>query len=91
MRDQQKLFEPLSAQSDKALTQGSAKSQPSIEWNPVELKFVADKPDGPPLAGVQVQLTNMARDSGIPSLGAKSDQQGIVRFERVHYGNYDLS
>jgi hypothetical protein len=91
MRDQQKLFERLLAQSEKALAQGGAKSQPSIEWNPVELKFVADKPDGPPLSGVQLQLTNMDRDSGIPSVAGKSDERGMVRFERVHYGNYDLS
>jgi hypothetical protein len=91
MRDQQKLFERLLAQSEKVLTQGAAKSQPSIEWNPVELKFVADKPDGPPLSGVQIQLTNMDRDSGIPSVAGKSDERGIVRFERVHYGNYSLS
>jgi hypothetical protein len=90
MRDQQKLFERLLAQSEKALTQGSAKSQPSIEWNPLELKFVADKPDGPPLAGVQVSLRNLGKESEIPSLDGKSNERGIVRFQRVHYGNYDL-
>jgi hypothetical protein len=90
MRDQQILFERLLAQSEKALTQGSAKSQPSIEWNPVELKFVSGKKDGPPLSGVQIYLNHRAEDSGIPSMGGKSDEHGIVRFERVHYGDYRL-
>jgi hypothetical protein len=90
MRDQQKLFERLLAQSEKALTQGSAKSQPSIEWNPVELKFVAGKNDGPPLSGVQVYLDHRTEGSGIPSMAGKSDERGIVRFERVHYGDYRL-
>jgi hypothetical protein len=88
MRDQQKLFERLLAQSEKALTQRGAGSSESIEWNPVELKFVAGSKDGAPVPGVSARMWSSAEGSNIPELSGESDQSGIVRFERVHFGSY---
>ena len=90
LQEQQKQFERLLGRSERMLLQNSAKPSPSMEWNPIELKFVGAKENGPPLPGVNVTLEISAEGSGIPPLQGVSDAQGIVRFERVHYGIYRL-
>jgi hypothetical protein len=82
MRDQQKLFERLLAESQKSKT-------PS-DWNPVELRFVKGRKNGPPAEGISVTMSINDTGSGIPPSRGTSDKQGIVRFERVRYGSYSL-
>jgi hypothetical protein len=82
MRDQQKLFERLLAESQKGKT-------PS-DWNPVELRFVKGRENGPPAEGISVTMSINDAGSGIPPISGTSDGKGIVRFERVRYGSYRL-
>ena len=81
-QEQQKMFERLLAESQK--------TQAPSEWNPVEFRFVKGKEDGPPTAGVKVSMSIQAKDTGIPPMEAVSDERGIVRFERVRYGTYEV-
>jgi hypothetical protein len=83
MRDQQKLFERLLAESQKSKT-------PS-DWNPVELRFVKGKEGGPPADGINVNMSIEANETGIPPMSGVSNKEGIVRFERVRYGTYHFS
>jgi hypothetical protein len=82
MKEQQKLFERLLADSQK--------KAPS-DWNPVEIKFVEGNKDGPPVEGVKVNFEISTPDTGIPPWYAVSGPEGTVRFDRVRYGNYKLS
>jgi hypothetical protein len=83
MQEQQRQFERLlvTAQNNK----------PASDWNPVELRFVKGKEDGPPAEGIDVHVSIEATESGIPPMHGVSNKDGIVRFERVRYGSYDLS
>jgi hypothetical protein len=83
LREQKEYFERLLSQS--------AKNQPPSDWNPVEFRFVSGTPDGPPVPGVEVDLSINDRESGIPQMNAKSDARGVVRFERVRYGTYSIN
>jgi hypothetical protein len=82
LEQQQKHFERLLAatQNNKA---------PS-DWNPVELRFVKGKDDGPPAEGIKVTVSIKASETGIPDMEAVSNDQGVVRFERVRYGSYTM-
>jgi hypothetical protein len=80
LRDQQKLFERLLAESQKGKT-------PS-DWNPVELRFMKGKENGPPADGINVNMSIEANETGIPPMSGVSNKEGIVRFERVRYGTY---
>jgi hypothetical protein len=83
LQEQQKQFERLlvAAQSNKA---------PS-DWNPVELRFVKGKEDGPPAEGIRVTVAIRARETGIPPMEAVSNEEGVVRFPRVRYGTYRVT
>ena len=81
-QEQQKMFERLLAESQK--------TQAPSEWNPVELRFVKGKEDGPAAIGIKVSMSIQAKDTGIPPMEAVSDERGIVRFERVRYGTYEV-
>jgi hypothetical protein len=83
LRDQQKLFERLLAESQKAKT-------PS-DWNPVDLRFVMGKENGLPADGITVNMSIEANETGIPPMSGVSNKEGVVRFERVRYGTYHLS
>ncbi len=82
LEQQQKQFEHLLADSQKS-------NAPS-DWNPVELRFVKGKKDGPPAEGIKVVMSITAQGTGIPPVEATSNKQGVVRFERVRYGGYKL-
>jgi len=99
-REQRELFEKLLEQSDKQ-AQANADSlrelqalaaghMGPVEWNPVELRFVAGAVDGPPVEGMSVYMTMTGDEVKIPPLRGVSDIQGIVRFKQVHYGTYSL-
>jgi hypothetical protein len=60
------------------------------DWNPVEFRLVQGAEDGPPAAGFAVRMSITTRETGIPSATAESDETGIVRFERVRYGVYNV-
>lgn len=77
-------------QADDRLKQLEGNLRQNSDWNPVEFLFVADTTEGAPVPGVQVTLTITARETGIPSSRAVSNDDGRVRFERVRYGRYAL-
>jgi len=101
MQEQSRLFAKLLANSEatsknlsdqlqeslKQSREFAARLQPFSEWSPVELKFVSGKADGPPVAGVEVNLQSPRSGESIPPLEKTSDGNGIVRFERVKYGS----
>lgn len=78
-----RLTERLDAMEERAATETS-------DWNPVELRLVQGTEDGPPAAGFSVRMSITTRETGIPSATAESDEIGVVRFERVRYGVYDV-
>ncbi len=82
LREQKEHFERLLAQS--------AKTQAPSDWNPVEFRLVSGTADGPPVAGVRLYMTIETKDSDIPPRNAVSDERGIVRFERIRYGIYNV-
>jgi hypothetical protein len=83
MREQQELFKRLLAESQQ--------SKAPSDWNPVELRFVRGKEGGPPAAGIKVEVSIEASETGIPSMTGESNDQGVIRFERVRYGTYTVS
>jgi hypothetical protein len=89
--EQQKLFERLLEQSQKAAADAAAKSPAPSDWNPVEFRCVLGKEDGPPAAGVRVNVAIEASETGIPPMSGVSNEKGVVRFERVRYGNYRMN
>jgi hypothetical protein len=89
--EQQKLFERLLAQSEKAVAAATARTNAPSDWNPVELRFVKGKEDGPPAPGIKVDLSITAEGAGIPDMEGVSNEEGIIRFPRVRYGRYRVN
>jgi hypothetical protein len=90
MEEQRQLFERLLAQSEKSIA-ASAQSKAPSDWNPVEFRFVSGKEDGPPAAGIKVDVSIQASETGIPPMQGTSNEKGVVRFERVRYGRYTVN
>jgi hypothetical protein len=89
--DQQKLFERLLDQLQRAATDAASRSLAPSDWNPVEFRFVLGKEDGPPAAGIKVDVSIQATETGIPPMQDTSNEKGVVRFERVRYGRYTVN
>lgn len=107
MKEQSELFSKMLANSEassrdlseqmraslKAAEAAAAKAQPFSEWNPVELTFVTDGSDSRPVPGIEVMLQLSGQGNGqyIQPVQKVSDEHGKVRFERVRFGNINLS
>lgn len=77
------LTERLSEMEERAATETS-------DWNPVELRLVQGAEDGAPAVGFRVRMSITTDETGIPPAATESDETGVVRFERVRYGTYDV-
>jgi hypothetical protein len=88
--EQQKLFERLLDQSQKTAAAAASRGLAPSDWNPVELRFVLGKEGGPPAAGIKVDVSIEASETGIPPMLGTSNEKGVVRFERVRYGKYTV-
>jgi hypothetical protein len=89
---QQSLDESRAAQAKLTERIAAIETEPEApsDWNPVELKFVQGTENGPPAAGFSATLRMTTPETGIPSVNGASDENGIIRFERVRYGVYEL-
>ena len=69
----------------------SAENEAPPEWVPLTVKCTFDTEDGPPAAGVKVELRgNTDRTVGIGG-DLTSDATGVVNFGKVLYARYDIS
>jgi hypothetical protein len=89
---QQSLDESRAAQAKLTERIAAIETEPEApsDWNPVELTFVQGTENGPPAAGFAGYLRMTTPETGIPPVDATSDEKGILRFERVRYGIYEL-
>lgn len=61
------------------------------EWNQLTVKCTFDTEDGPPAAGVIVQLQSGSENTkGIPAIDVTTGADGIADFGKVLYGRYRL-
>ncbi len=89
---EQSLTESRAAQAKLAerLASIEDRQQGPSDWNPVELKLVQGTENGPPAAGFTATLRMTTSETGIPPVNGASNENGIVRFDRVRYGVYEL-
>lgn len=83
-----RLLEQMQALAEGLRPAGEGEKAPS-EWNRLRLKCVADREDGPPLAGVRVRLVSASENTrGIPPTELISGNDGLIDFGQVLYGQY---
>src|SRR5690606_965724 len=68
----------------------AARAAPA-EWVPLTVKCTFDTEDGPPAAGVKLQLQGASENTkGIPAIDATTGADGNAEFGKVLYGKYHL-
>ena len=92
LADSQDLNRELVGTVAQQLSEMEARSAAETpDWNPVELRLVQGSEDGPPAVGFSVEMSITGSETGILPSTSESDETGIVRFERMRYGHYNLT
>lgn len=96
LRDQQQLLiaqQELTAEALRQLT-ARAEERPApaedVEWVPVEIRLEGETPGQGVPSGFLVHLA-IREGASVPPWEATSDETGVVRFPKVHYGEYQLN
>ena len=87
----QALVEQVRLLVNEVRDQPQQAAQP-VEWNRLRVKCVLGDDDGPPVAGVRINLVSASDNtSGIPPSDRVTDESGVADFGHVLFGKYRLT